>query len=53
MLPEIKNADGTARALGAIPEPNKSAYDLYPNLRSEFIRFTDPKYSNLTLKDIK
>lgn len=53
VLPEIKNADGTARALGAIPEPNKSAYDLYPNLRSEFIRFTDPKYSNLTLKDIK
>lgn len=53
MLPEIKNADGTARVPGAIPEPNKSAYDLYPNLRSEFIRFTDNKYSNLTLKDVK
>ena len=53
MLPEIKNADETERNIGAIPEPNKSAYDLYPNLRSEFIRFTDPKYQNLTLKDIK
>lgn len=52
MLPAIKNADGTDRSIRAIPEPNESAYDLYPNLRSEFIRFTDPKYSNLTLKDI-
>lgn len=53
MLPEIKNADGTVRAPGAIPEPHKSVYDLYPNMRVEFVRFTDPKYQNLTLKDIK
>ena len=53
MLPEIKNADGTERLIRAIPEPNKSVYAIYPNLRSEFIRFTEPKYSNLTLKDVK
>lgn len=53
LLPEIKNNDGTERNLRAIPEPNESVYDLYSNLRSEFIRFTDPKYSNLVLKDIK
>lgn len=52
MLPEIKNADGTERFIKAIPMPNESVYDLYPNMRSEFIRFTEPKYSNLTLKDI-
>lgn len=52
-LPEIKNSDETDRSIKAIPEPNKSAYDLYPNLRNEFIRFTDPKFSNLTLKDVK
>lgn len=44
MLPEIKNADGTERSIRAITGPNESVYDLYPNLRSEFIRFTDSKY---------
>lgn len=53
MLPEIYNSDGTARSIREIPESDKSVYDLYPNLRSEFVRFTDPKYSNLALKDIK
>lgn len=52
-IPEIKNNDGTDRNIVGIPEPDESVYDLYPNLRSEFIRFTDPKYSNLTLKDVK
>lgn len=53
MLPEIRNADGTERFIRAIPEPNESAYDLYISLRSEFNGFMDPKYQNLTLKDVK
>ena len=52
MLPAIKNADGTERSIRAIPGPNESVYDLYTNMRSEFVRFTDSKYQNLTLKDI-
>lgn len=54
MLPEIKNADGTERSILSIPQTTyEQVYYQYPNLRNEFIRFTDPKYSNLTLKDVK
>lgn len=54
MLPEIKNADGTERSILSIPRTSEeSVYYQYPDLRDEFIRFTDPKYSNLTLKDVK
>ena len=53
MLPEIHNSDETDRNIVGIPEPDESVYDIYPNLRLEFIRFTDLKYSNLTLKDVK
>lgn len=53
MLPEIKNSDGTERRMNGIPKVSEeSVYYQYPNLRNEFIRLTDPKYQNLTLKDI-
>lgn len=54
MLPTIKNADGTDRQIRGIPRTSKEqVYYKYPNLRAEFIRFIEPKYQNLTLKDIK
>lgn len=53
-LPAIKNADGTERRIWSIPQkPEESVLYQYPELQQEFIKFTDPKYSNLTLKDIK
>lgn len=52
-LPEIKNSDETDRSIHSIPQTSEeSVYYQYPNLRNEFIRFTDSKFSNLTLKDI-
>lgn len=54
MLPEIKDNFGKDRHVESIPQtPEESVYYQYPNLRNEFIRFTEPKYSNLTLKDVK
>lgn len=54
MIPEIKDNFGKDRHVESIPQtPEESVYYQYPNLRNEFIRFTDPKYSNLTLKDIE
>ena len=45
MLPEIKNNDGTDRRMNGIPKTSEeSVYYQYPDLRNEFIRFTDPKY---------
>lgn len=54
ILPEIRDNFGKDRHIGSIPETSEeSVYYQYPDLRDEFIRFTDPKYSNLTLKDVK
>lgn len=54
MIPEIKDNFGKDRHIRSIPQTSEeSVYYQYPNLRNEFIRFTEPKYSNLTLKDIE
>lgn len=54
MIPEIKNNDGTERSIHSIPKTSEESVQYqYENLRNEFIRFTDLKHQNLTLKDVK
>ena len=54
MIPEIKDNFGKDRHVESIPQTSEeSVYYQYPDLRDEFIRFTDPKYKKLTLKDVK
>ena len=53
MLPAIKNSDDSERLIQSIPKPHEQTFDLYPNLRTEFIGFIDSKYQSLTLKDIR
>lgn len=53
MLPAIKNNDGSERNINSIPRTlEESVYYQYPKLQDEFVEFTDPKYKNLTLKDV-
>ena len=54
MLPEIKNSDGTERNYKSIPRTSEESVQYqYPELQDEFVGFIDPKYQNLTLKDIR
>lgn len=54
LLPEIYNNDGTYRHIKGIPRTSEESVEFqYPELQQEFIRFIDPKYINLRLKDIR
>ena len=53
IIPEIKDSFGKDRYAGSIPEPQEQVYDQCSNLREEFMEFTDSKFQNLTLKDVR
>lgn len=53
MLPEIKNNDGTERNHKSIPQPKEQVLYNYPELKNTFVKFTEQKFQNLQLKDIK